>query len=414
MERATDNAPLPPAWKAAAACVASLLALGPCQSLYQELWVRSAGAGGMALAVFAPIVYGVVLTAGLYPLIWLLGRLQDVRARWLLCLLPAAALLAVNGLPGLIGLGTTIAMVAGVYVEAVRKAADWRDLKTFLQAGAPAEGKPRAAAATVVRHALSNLPRVEPPAPNAPAPVDELLQALNTRISLQPYDKPLWDLLDFDGLLPLSTVSGIEDGFHYTVLDLRHFGFGLQGGDGRTAVTTFFIVAIPDTIRGRVLSWKPRGWDVSADASFVYMARPQQQHRPTEWRHLIQQAIKVVESLQTREQAGGHAGVRSYQPKGSSATVLHINALLFLLVGTVMIGWGVANMVGLLDYRTGCVRGTVSARCLDTRHGYSVAGALIEGGKFVLTGGFLLWGAHSFRDQARKRQRNDVHQQADL
>ena len=40
--------------------------------------------------------------------------------------------------------------------------------------------------------------------------------------------------------------------------------------------------------------------------------------------------------------------------------------------------------------------------------------ALIAGGKFVLAGGFLVWGAHFTRTRVRQRQRNDAHQQPDL
>ena len=79
-----------------------------------------------------------------------------------------------------------------------------------------------------------------------------------------------------------------------------------------------------------------------------------------------------------------------------------------------LVGYGLAHMVGLLDYRTGCLRGSTKPRCLETAHGYSVPGALIAGGKFVLAGGFLVWGAHFTRTRVRQRQRNDAHQQPDL
>ncbi|EHR73668.1 hypothetical protein BurJ1DRAFT_4883 [Burkholderiales bacterium JOSHI_001] len=408
----TDDGPLSPAWTAAAAAVAALLGWWPCHLLHQELWVRQAGAGGFILAIYAPIAFFVVYIVSLFPLIWLLRRQRSLRARGALCLLPAGVVLAVNGLPGLFGLAWVLLMAAGVYVDTARRQADGRDLKVFLA------GNKR-----IAYSALADVPYGHQATLDRPI-TDKL--AVNTPLIGQPrpgpvakglvkgYDKPLWDRLECENPEPLSVTEGLEDGHHYTVMDLRHVGFGLRGDNGATVVTTFFIVAIPEAVKGRVVTWQPPGWDVSVDVGFVYMAKPQKQVRPGEWRGLIQQTIKVLESLKTRDAAGDQVRAPTYRPRGHGVALNLFNAAACLLVGGLLIGFGLANMVGLVDYRTHCLRGSTEARCLDTQHGYSVPGALIEGGKFALAGAFLLWCAHHSRTQARRRQRNDAQQQADL
>lgn len=403
----TDDAPLPAAWTAAAAAVASLLGLWPCQVLYQDLWVKGGGTGVFVLAIYAPIAFIVVTTISMFPLMWLLRRQPDVRIRGAICLALVGIVLAIQGVPGPFGLGWLLFMTVAAYVDAARKLADGRDLRAFLSGDKKAVHMPpsedplgiwRAGDATPDHQTGHDTPRRTP---------------LRTG-ALSAYDMPLWERLECESQVPLSATDGVEDGYRYTVLDLRHRGFGWRGDNGRTVVTTFFIVAIPESIRGRVITWRPQGWDVSVDADFVYMARPQKQSRPGEWRDLIQQAIQVVESLKTRESAGPAAGARTYRPRGDGGAFGLFNAVLFLAIGVLLVGYGLANMVGLLDYRTGCLRGSTKPRCLETAHGYSVPGALMDGGKYVLAGCFLVWGAHFTRARVRQRQRNDAHQQPDL
>ncbi len=389
------DAPLSAIWTAAAAAVASLLGLWPCQLMYQDLWVKDGGTGVFVLAIYAPIAFVVVTTVSLFPLMWVLRRQSDPRIRGAICLALAGIVLAIQGVPGPFGLGWLLFMSVAAYVDAARKLADGRDLRTFLRGDKSAVHVPPSEDPLGIAHTDDATP-------------SERVGAWSA------YDMPLWERLECESPVPLSTTDGVEDGYRYTVLDLRHRGFGWHGDNGRTVVTTFFIVAIPESIRGRVITWRPQGWDVSVDAGFVYMARPQKQSRPGEWRGLIQQAIQMVESLQTREAAGPAAGARTYRPRGDGGAFGRFNAVLFLTIGVLLVGYGLAHMVGLLDYRTGCLRGSTKPRCLETAHGYSVPGALIAGGKFVLAGGFLVWGAHFTRTRVRQRQRNDAHQQPDL
>lgn len=414
VNRQDDDTPLPAGWTAAAVAVASLLALWPCRSLHQGL---ADGVGWVMLAIFAPIVFGVVCMLGTYPMIWLLKRQRSTGARWALCLVPAGLLLAINGLPGLIGMGSLLFMTVSAYIDTAHKIRDGRDLKSFLGGAKPIVNIPLVDTpianhildgTAIGKELISGPPKDDKPTGDKPRQVPVATNALRG------FGMPLWERLQCESLAPLSITEGLEDGFHYTVLNLRHRAFGWQSDNGATVVTTFFVVNIPEAIKGRVVTWQPEGWDVSVDERCVYLARLQKQARPGEWRGLIQQAINVAETLKTRSEAGRQAGVRTYRHRAHGAALHMFNAWIFLVIGVAMAGYGLANMVNLLDYRTGCLRGSTEARCLDTKHGYSVPEALYVGGRMALIGGLLIWGAYHFRGQARRRRQSDAHQQADL
>lgn len=382
--------------------------------MYQDM---GDGGGWFVLAIFAPVAFTVVFMLGFFPLLWLLRRQPSLNARWALCLISAGVLLAMNGVPGLFGMGSLLFMTISVYIDTSRKLVDDHDLKTFLRGNKPIAIIPLVDTPIVNRlmdgKPFGNSPIDAPPVmgePNGDKPSQGAVRAG----ALRGYDMPLWERLQCDELAPLSVTEGIEDGYSYQVIDMRHRGFGWRGDNGATVVTTFFIVTIPESIKGRFVTWQPEGWDVSVDNSFVYMARVQERIRPREWRYLLQQGIKVVDSLQTRGKAGARAkNARTYRPRGSGVLLNTLNAWLFLAFGVAMFAYGLAFMFGILDYRTGCRKGASEAHCLNTMHVYSVPSALREGGKFALGGVFLIWGSYYFRGQARRRQRNNAHEQGD-
>jgi hypothetical protein len=375
------------------------------------------GVGWFLLVIFAPIVFTAVFMLGFFPLLWLLKRQSSPNARWGLCLIPAGVLLAMNGVPGLLGMGALLFMTISVYIDTSRKLVDSQDLKTFLRGNKPVVHIPLVDTPVVNRFKddkpVGNSLIDAPPVMGKPH-VDQPSQVHVRAGALAGYDMPLWERLECDELKPLSVTEGVEDGYSYKVIDMRHRGFGRRGDNGATVVTTFFVVTIPETIKGRFVTWQPEGWDVSVDKRFVYMARVQERIRPREWRYLLQQGIKVVDSLQTTGEGGAQAkNARTYRPRGSGLVLNTLHAWLFLAFGVAMFVYGLAFMFGILDYRTGCRKGATEAHCLDTVHVYSVPSALREGGKFAVGGVFLIWGAYHFRGQARRRQRNDAHVQGD-
>lgn len=223
---------------------------------------------------------------------------------------------------------------------------------------------------------------------------------------LKSFGQPLWDKLDLESLQPLSAIEGTQDGHRFFIVELRHRDFGWMAGNGRSAVTTFFIVAIPESVPGRVPGWCPADAQVAVDRAFAYLARPGRQIRPGEWRDRIQQTIKLVESLKTDQDAAGQIRVPTYRPVGPGVLSHRITALLALIVGVLVIGYGLANLVGLVDYRTGCLAHSVAPRCLNTQQTYHFAESLRAGGKSLLLGLFALWVAHDSRERARRQLRN--------
>lgn len=152
-----------------------------------------------------------------------------------------------------------------------------------------------------------------------------------TAAYLKTFPWPLWDKLTLDvhSLQTLPAIEGWQDGFRFTILELQHSDCGVENDD--PGVTTFFIVGIPESQKGRVVGWFPRDCQVSVDAAFVYLTRrPCKQARPGEWRDLINTTIKVVESLKIHQETVGQARLQTFRPVGASEFGAMFNAILFL------------------------------------------------------------------------------------
>jgi len=86
-------------------------------------------------------------------------------------------------------------------------------------------------------------------------------------------------------------------------------------------------------------------------------------------------------------------------------------AILFLAVTLLAIGFGLATMLGWVDYRTGCLAHSTAAKCLDIKQTYSVIDAILRGGTFVLLG---LLPAFGFLDSLRRiRTLRDIQDEVD-
>ena len=249
LERATDNAPLP-CLEEAAACVA--VAAGPSPPLYQELWVRSAGAGGMALTGLG--AHRLRRVADGRPVPLMAAQMAGYRTcgRWLP--VPAAD-------RGVAGGERPAGPDRAVehhdrHIRGVRrdraKATDRRDLGQLPAGRRGRRQTPRRCGRTVVRHALSTTCTCVAARADAPAPVNELLPGTGFRCASRccPMTNPC-GTAGFRWPDALSTVSGIET-FHYTVLDLRHFGFGT----GRQPHRSYLLasVAMPTPSAAQVLT----------------------------------------------------------------------------------------------------------------------------------------------------------------
>lgn len=225
---------------------------------------------------------------------------------------------------------------------------------------------------------------------------------------LKNFPDPLWDKLDLEYCRPLSAIEGWEDGYRFTILELEHRRFGPLAGNGATANTTFFIVAIPESITGRFVSWHPVDCHVSVDCSYAYLAKPGKQARPKKWHDLILATIKIVESLATRSEMADkvQAYAPTYRPVGVGAPVHAFWAIVSLAFSLLLVGVGLGIMFGLIDYRPECFSNSSAPRCKATTSVYRFGEAVHEGGTYLLGGGVLLVGVFYFRERMRKRLRS--------
>lgn len=83
---------------------------------------------------------------------------------------------------------------------------------------------------------------------------------------LKNFPDPLWNKLDLEDCKPLSAIEGVQDGYRFTIMELEHRDFGLLADNGKRAVTTFFVVAIPEAAADCYVSWRPVGTQVSSDS----------------------------------------------------------------------------------------------------------------------------------------------------
>lgn len=221
---------------------------------------------------------------------------------------------------------------------------------------------------------------------------------------LEKFSNPLWNKLDLENCKALSAIEGGQDGYRFIILELEHLRFGLLAENGQRAVTTFFIVAIPGSILGRQVSWHPVGCQVSTDGGYAYLARPGKRARPKEWRHLIQETIKTVESLKRRGEVAGREPA-TYRPVGAPAAVHAFWAIVAIAFALLFLGAGVGTMFGLIDYRADCFPNAATPRCTATTTVWRGWEAFKAGGMYLMGSGFCIYGAFYFRERVRKRRR---------
>ncbi len=387
-ERDPDDAPLSAALTAAAAIAASLLSLLLCERVFSDM---TNGADWLVLIIVAPFAFSAFLLLGLIPLALLLKKLPGEHVGWAICLLLAGVLLKVNGVPGLFGLGVVLFVAVSVYIGTARDIAHKAGLKALTDDGAPQRG---ASARNSLKKVVVN------------------------RDALKAYDMPLWERLEYDKVSLLSGYEGVREGYAFRVLDLQHAEFGFRSDHGKYVKTTFFIIAIPDAIKGRTVTWQPNGWDVSVDKDFLYMARTRKRIGAQAWPDMLQKAVKAVASLRTqaqmREKPGARRNTRTYRPIGIGVVLSTLSSWLAFAFGVVVLAYSVAIMSGVVDYRNDCQSGKAVANCSDARQPHTLKVALHVGAKMAIPGIFLIAGAYYLREQAQRRRRNNANVQADV
>lgn len=215
---------------------------------------------------------------------------------------------------------------------------------------------------------------------------------------------PLWDKLDLENCRALMAVEGHREGCHFIILDLEHLAFGLMGGDGRRDTTTFFIAAIPESIVGRRISWRPTGFQASADGRHVYVACPGEQARPGVWSELVHATIKTARSLKSGTELGDTAQPHepAYRPVGAGVAVNAFWAWVMLAFSALLTAGGLGTMLGWIDYRPGCMAQTDASDCQMAV--WRAGEAFLAGCRYLLASGVCWLGVFYYRERARKRQ----------
>ena len=227
---------------------------------------------------------------------------------------------------------------------------------------------------------------------------------------LKNFPDPLWEKLDLQFCKPLSAIEGWQNGYRFIILNIRHRKFGLMGGDGLTADTTFFIVEIPASNQGRFITESPSDCDTSVDSQYVYLARPGKQARPSEWRRWVNTATKAVESLATSDELSNSTreAKPAYQPADGGAAAHIVIGVAFILASLLLAGVGLAIIFGLIDYQPDCISNPSAAGCRATTGAYKVIEGIRVGGGYLLGSGFFLIGALYSRERVRKRLRSKL------
>lgn len=219
---------------------------------------------------------------------------------------------------------------------------------------------------------------------------------------LDRFQAPLWQKLDLENCKAISAIEGKRGGCHFIILDVEHACSELsRQGRGRS-ITTFFIGAIPESVGGRHVSWRPGGYQVSADGMYVYLAQPGRQARPAQWRKMVEATLKTARSLTTRAEAehSGLAGVPTYEPVGPGAPAHVFWALAALGFAVLLFVCGLGTMFGLIDYRPDCFPNAAAAECMTV---WRVEKAFMEGATYLLGAAVFLAVAWYHRERARKR-----------
>ncbi len=165
---------------------------------------------------------------------------------------------------------------------------------------------------------------------------------------LDSFPDPLWGRLDLDDCEPLWAIEGEQDGAPYMIVEVAHDQFGLMADGHGQAKTTFILAAIPASITGREVTWRPPGCHAWADSKYVYVAMPGRQAKPSTWRAMIASAFRTVGGLQQRSANAGkaRAGQRPYRAVGGGFAVQAFRCAKLLLMALALLWGGLTPIFG--------------------------------------------------------------------
>lgn len=166
---------------------------------------------------------------------------------------------------------------------------------------------------------------------------------------LQQFSSPLWDLLDLDDCKPLTIIEGHRDTLPFIVIEMQHAAYGPLSDNGKTAISTFFIVRHLKKLSKPVITQVPHGYQVSADGDCVYLVVPSKKVRPGEWETMLEKTLALAVSVcdQTAVSSTQTNVGRTYTPVGAG---LFINAFWFLVClvfGVLFIIYGLGAILGM-------------------------------------------------------------------
>lgn len=117
---------------------------------------------------------------------------------------------------------------------------------------------------------------------------------------------PLWRRIGLGDLVLgfTSLLEGQQNGYSYMVADLAHSNTKLWNNKGGE-ITTFFIIELPRKAAGWRLTRQPAEMLAYADTGHLYLAKVGSRPRVRKWPAILDEAIKIAESLQelTAEEA---------------------------------------------------------------------------------------------------------------
>jgi hypothetical protein len=177
-----------------------------------------------------------------------------------------------------------------------------------------------------------------------------LAQTINpTKDYLQQFSSPLWDLLDLDDCKPLTIIEGHRGTLPFVVIDMQHAAYGPLSDNGKTAISTFFIVRHLKKLSNAVITQVPPGYQVSADSDCVYLVAPSKKIRPGQWESMLEKTLAMAASVSDRVAVSATQTTvrRTYTPVGAG---LFINAFWFLvclLFGVLFIIYGLGGILGM-------------------------------------------------------------------
>lgn len=204
---------------------------------------------------------------------------------------------------------------------------------------------------------------------------------------LQQFSSPLWNLLDLEDCKPLTIIEGHRGAFAFRVIEMQHSAYGPLSDNGKTAVSTFFIVKHLKELSELEITKPPHQYQVSADRDYVYLVAPSKKVRPSDWEQLLKLTINIAESLcvQAADRVTSASSPKTFTPVGAGILVYGFWCLVCLIFAIVSLVYGIGGILGM------------------TRLSTTGSGSAQLGWQFLLFSAGAFWGALLYYKKIKKR-----------